>query len=186
MKPSALSRASFAALLVAPVWIACAGGAVSPPAGFQRYTSTDRGFQMDVPDGWDAVPDFPIPYGGEKLVGEAFRGPAHGGYRTNVTVVSRSVAGFTAQQVYDNEISQAGSYYPDLRVADRTLLGHAAKLFIFTMGATGDIPKVDVSEAHVIVGEAEWILTLANLAGVRETYEPIFDQMLSSFDQVTP
>ena len=141
---------------------------------------------MDVPEDWDTVPDFPIPYEGEELVGDGFRGPVDGGYRANVTVVSRSVAGFTSEQVYANEVSQAKTYYADLRVTDRTLVGHPAKLFIFTIGPTDQIPKVDVTEAHVIVGDTEWIVTLANLAGLRNTYEPAFDHMLESFAQASP
>lgn len=79
-------------------------------------------------------------------------------------------------------MSQAQGYYPDLRVTDKTILKRPAQFFTFAIGPTGEIPKLDVSELHVIVGDTEWVLTLANLAGLREDYLPEFDRMLASFD----
>src|SRR3990172_3403859 len=183
MKPWVLSRAPFVALLITPIiWMACAGEPDCPPAGYQRYTSTDNGFQMDIPEGWDVVPDYSIAYQGEELVGDAFRGPKVGDYRVNVTVISRSVAGFTAEQAYANEISQARSDHPDLQLAAGTVDGHPAKIFKFE--AIGEAYFVEVSEAHVILGDTEWIITLANDAALRS--EAVFDRMLDSFEEASP
>lgn len=109
---------------------------------YEEFVSPRLGYRIDTPEEWITVEDFPVEYGGESFLADAFLVPVpERGFSANVNVMAVPALGRTFDQIIVLERAYARESSQDIQEDGLVVGGHEAKIIHSTSGRRRGAPR---------------------------------------------
>jgi hypothetical protein len=146
-----------------------------------RVESTSKGYSVEFPQGWTADSNV-LTYGG--VTADAFFAPEEvAGVQASISVSREDLSEVLSPETYLQEkvkTAQAiGAEGLDVK-GGSTVAGREAS--ILNYGLTRDSVRLEKRDVIFVGGGHGWVITLTIPAGQGETFYPLFDAFLGSFE----
>lgn len=143
--------------------------------------STSKGYSVEFPQGWTVDPNV-LTYGG--VTADAFFAPEEvAGVQASISVSREDLSEVLSPETYLQEkvkTAQAiGAEGLDVK-GGSTVAGRDAS--ILNYGLTRDSVRLEKRDVIFVGGGHGWVITLTVPAGQGETFYPLFDAFLGSFE----
>ena len=152
-----------------------------PTIAGNRVESTSKGYSVEFPQGW-TVDSNVLTYGG--VTADAFFAPEEvAGVQASISVSREDLSNVLSPETYLEEkvktVQAIGAEGLDVK-GGSTVAGREAS--ILNYGLTRDSVRLEKRDVIFVGGGHGWVITLTIPAGQGETFYPLFDAFLGSFE----